>query len=509
MRTFGIRHASIAAAAIGVLAIGGCSAEQEDPPREAPGTAAPGDTGETGAADDGEATGPSDADDPAQTAGPDASAGQGGGPVVDGVEFPAGPEAEQAAWILEHLTGSERLDQNQVVQRFHPDFLSEISGADLEGVLDGVRARGEVGVLWAEIQPTAGGDQLFVGLTVGEEPWVMQVGVAEDQISTLWFGPNDEEETPDLASWEEVEAALDEELAETGGPAGATVLVGEITGGTCEVGYSSPDAEAQPSGSTFKLAVLSAVVDAVEAGELGWDEELTITDEVKSLPSGVLQDEPAGEVVTIEEAAQLMIAISDNTATDMLIDAVGVDAVENVYADLGMDLDRVTPLLTTRQLFELGWGAPEVLQQWQDADSDQRRELVQELTGDLESIDLASIMSTVVWPAGAEYFFTGEELCATMARLQEQAGTGAGEPVREILSLSTFVGQPEDAAFLGFKGGSSTGAEAMVFYAETSEDEPGEGRVLVLQVSDAENPLPDGGRFGVYQAAVNLLVAGD
>lgn len=501
------RHRTRTAAATvfaAALVLSACSSDTEGGP-----------SGHDDAQEDQTEDGPSTAD-PGATAEPDGSdstataAPTGGGPVIDGVEFPDVPEAEHAEWLLAYLQpDAPRLDQNEVVQRVHPDFLAEISGADLEDTLVDVREMGTVTVDWAEIQPTAGGDQLFVGLEIAGAPWAMQVGVTDGQISTLWFGPNDPQEVPDLESWDEVETALVDEMAQVGENGQVTVFVAEVTADGCVPEYVTDGAEPAPSGSTFKLAVLSAVVDAVESGDLAWDEDLTVTDDVKSLPSGVLQDEDEGTTVTVEEAASLMIAISDNTATDMLIDQVGADAVEQVYAELGMDTDRVTPLITTKELFELGWGAPEVLEDWAGADSDERRALLDGLSGDLDAIRVPEVMSTVVWPEQVEYFFTAEELCATHARLQEQAATEDGEPVREILSLSTLVEQPDGADYLGFKGGSSTGAEAIAYYAETEADAEGEGRVLIIQVADPEAPLPEGGRYGIYQAAVNLLVAED
>ncbi len=50
---------------------------------------------------------------------------------------------------------------------------------------------------------------------------------------------------------------------------------------------------------------------------------MEVTDESKSLPSGVTQDNLAGMVLMVEELAERVISISDNTATDLLIQLVG------------------------------------------------------------------------------------------------------------------------------------------------------------------------------------------
>jgi beta-lactamase class A len=50
---------------------------------------------------------------------------------------------------------------------------------------------------------------------------------------------------------------------------------------------------------------------------------LTVTAQLKSLPSGVLQYESDGTQISVLDAATKMISISDNAATDMLINLVG------------------------------------------------------------------------------------------------------------------------------------------------------------------------------------------
>jgi hypothetical protein len=79
-----------------------------------------------------------------------------------------------------------------------------------------------------------------------------------------------------------------------------------------------------------------------------------IRDEAKSLPSGTMQDEAAGAEHTLREFATQMISISDNTATDHLIDYVGDAGVEKALklAKHGNPAANI-PFLRTRELFGL------------------------------------------------------------------------------------------------------------------------------------------------------------
>lgn len=71
-------------------------------------------------------------------------------------------------------------------------------------------------------------------------------------------------------------------------------------GGVCIPSQELGDQGAHPLGSMFKLYVLGAVVRAIQAGVLGWDTTPTVTQAIKSLPSGQLQDAPVGSRVTVQ-----------------------------------------------------------------------------------------------------------------------------------------------------------------------------------------------------------------
>ena len=54
-----------------------------------------------------------------------------------------------------------------------------------------------------------------------------------------------------------------------------------------------------------------------------WNQDLTVTAQLKSLPSGQLQDDPDGTQISVLDTAAKMISISDNTAANMLINLAG------------------------------------------------------------------------------------------------------------------------------------------------------------------------------------------
>jgi beta-lactamase class A len=96
-----------------------------------------------------------------------------------------------------------------------------------------------------------------------------------------------------------------------------------------------------PTASVIKLPILVHVALRAEAGQLGWGEALTLTDAVKVAGSGILKELSAGLAISVRDLCALMMALSDNTATNMLIDRVGIAAVNDTAAALGMARTRL------------------------------------------------------------------------------------------------------------------------------------------------------------------------
>ncbi len=81
--------------------------------------------------------------------------------------------------------------------------------------------------------------------------------------------------------------------------------------------------------STIKLPVLVAFFQAVDAGQVRLDETLVMRKDLVASESGVMQYQPVGTKFTALETVDYMITISDNTATNMLIDRLGGIAALN------------------------------------------------------------------------------------------------------------------------------------------------------------------------------------
>jgi beta-lactamase class A len=85
--------------------------------------------------------------------------------------------------------------------------------------------------------------------------------------------------------------------------------------------------------STIKLPILLAVFDLVAAGKAKWTEPLTVTAQEKVSGSGVIGAEFSdGVQLPLRDVTHLMMVLSDNTATNMVLERITADAV-NAYLD--------------------------------------------------------------------------------------------------------------------------------------------------------------------------------
>jgi len=236
-------------------------------------------------------------------------------------------------------------------------------------------------------------------------------------------------------------------------PGSAAVWFGPLEG---EPAFAFGDPQ-QPYalGSTFKLYILSALDRAVQEGRLDWDDVVTLGD--KSFPSGITQNWPDSAPLTLHTAATLMISISDNTATDLLIDAVGREAIEAEMRATGHSAPELsTPFLKTIEMFVLKGGGQGAA--YAQADEAGRRAILAQL--DTTGADPAPILAvfaggTPVMIDSIEWFASMEDERRLMRRLAETEGDTA----RQIMAVNTALddGARADWSYVGYKGGSEPG----------------------------------------------------
>ena len=137
------------------------------------------------------------------------------------------------------------------------------------------------------------------------------------------------------AEIERASAAIRQAIEQVTAPYGETVSVTYLPVGT-PAGIVSVNGSTQhASASMIKLVVLAALFDKVAAGEI----DLAAQVEVKASDivsgTGTVQDDGPG-TYELQELARRMIADSDNTATNVIVDLIGMDAVNEEASKLGL-----------------------------------------------------------------------------------------------------------------------------------------------------------------------------
>ncbi|HEX7361767.1 MAG TPA: serine hydrolase [Bryobacteraceae bacterium] len=93
--------------------------------------------------------------------------------------------------------------------------------------------------------------------------------------------------------------------------------------------------------STIKLPIMVECYFLVAEGKLKWSEPIKLVNNDIVGGSGILQDLTPGDVLPMRDVVDLMIVMSDNTATNLVLDRIGGDAVNARMAELGLHQTRV------------------------------------------------------------------------------------------------------------------------------------------------------------------------
>lgn len=104
--------------------------------------------------------------------------------------------------------------------------------------------------------------------------------------------------------------------------------------------------QAVSAASTIKLPLLLALFQAWDQGKVRLEERLTMTKNLVAGGSGNMQFQPVGTTFTLLDTATRMIVISDNTATNMILERLGgKDLVNRQFAEWGLQNTVIRNLL--------------------------------------------------------------------------------------------------------------------------------------------------------------------
>jgi hypothetical protein len=202
---------------------------------------------------------------------------------------PDTPAGDQLEWLIGALVQLSISDAD-LRGHFNKGYLATASPAALNQWLEGLNEwlQAPAGVKLISIKVDVPSMVVAIASDGGTGPRA-RIGLTVDSqglIGDLSISPAITGPVPD--TWADVGAAF--------GSVGPQVrlLVANLSNGSCQPVHSIDPNTAAPFGSVLKLYVLYALGEAVAAGKVSWDQPLTVTAKLKSVPSGVLQNEPDG-----------------------------------------------------------------------------------------------------------------------------------------------------------------------------------------------------------------------
>lgn len=406
-----------------------------------------------------------------------------GKPVIP----PDTPPGAQLGWLIA-ATAHLPISDAEVRAHFDAGYLAMVSPAALNQWLQALNQWleagsgaepvaikvGEPSMVVAVVSGGGAGPRARVGLTVGSRGLIGDL-----DISPVIAGP-----VP--STWAGVDDAIRSVAPQV------RLLVANVSDGSCEPVHSRDRDTTAPFGSVMKLYVLHALGDAVASGKVSWDQPLTITAQLKSLPSGVLQYEPDGTQISVLDAATKMITISDNTATDMLINLVGRPAVEAALTTAGMakpSLNR--PFLTTRETFILAleqW--PALADRYLAANEAERRALLANTVDRLPLPDVAAMraLSTRGDISSPGWIASASDICRAYVSLIALTRRPGLSPISQVLSLNDDVLELDPAQWQTTwrKGGYGGGVLTMAYLATTRA---GQSYVVTVFAQSRSQPI--------------------
>lgn len=257
-------------------------------------------------------------------------------------------------------------------------------------------------------------------------------------------------------------------------------------------------------GSAFKLYVLGELAARIAAGKLAWDTVTTLHPDSRSLSSG-LHDWPAGAPLTLHTLAALMISVSENTATDLLMRVLGRKAVEERLVAMGNGVpERNRPFLTTGEMFRIkfsvGNAEPDAYLRLSE---DKRRQWLEEVCPELPLTGAGTDPAALARPRyidTIEWFASAEDLCRAMDALRRAARSDAR--VLDVLAINPGIPAAKRSFdYVGYKGGSETGVLAMAFLLRSGDD----WYAMAVAWNDTTNAVDEGAMATILTRAMRVI----
>ena len=277
-------------------------------------------------------------------------------PQINGVfQLPAGPTTNQLDWILQQLSQSDT-SIAEINEHFDPSWLSQITAEQTRDFIQSIRTDYPS----AQVVDVVAVTPVSLNVVIqGQDANAfrsflnLQARYSEGQ-KIVTFGVNfyggtlqfPEDQNLSLSQAADKFTTL---AADTG------VLIAYIDDDNqCQPIIERNASDLRATGSIFKAWVLGGLAEAIDNGTVDINQNVSLVSSERVFGGSVINREPDGTIFPLQELGQMMMAISDNTATDLVHETVGRSAIDTYIDDSGVDDANVLkPLLSVNEQFHL------------------------------------------------------------------------------------------------------------------------------------------------------------
>lgn len=282
----------------------------------------------------------------------------------------------------------------------------------------------------------------------------------------------------DPAAWRPVDTVV----TRAGGQ--VALLAAQVTeSGQLRIVHRTGPTQVRPIASVAKLYVMVALLDALGSGKARWDQQLTLRGEDIAGGSGLLAGQGRGARVTVQEAARLMFAESDNTATSLLIRTLGQPALMTALRESGHSApDRMSPFLTVREdlwlLYSSSPAAARARAVWPGASVTERTRLIAAARTTATDFGVPP-----AWRSGLGYVASAQDVARAWAVIATRVNALKSQVASSVMTVrSPGFTRPAAWSTVWFKSGALDSVRAGTWFAPGRDGRP--GQVVVVLAAD-------------------------
>ncbi|MBN8480655.1 MAG: serine hydrolase [Xanthomonadales bacterium] len=269
-------------------------------------------------------------------------------------QLPPGPTTNRLQWLLTKFVPGASITDQEITDNFDASWLATNTIAQTRSFIESVRTSYPNAIVTDVVGVTPVRVTVVIDTPGSPAPsGFLQLGARYTGTQRIvLFGVSNYGGTVQYPEDRTLTLAQAADKFTTLSPA-ASLLVGRIgANGQCSTLAARNATTPRSTASIFKTWVMAGVARAIANGSVAAADGVPLVAS-ELAQGGVINSEPLGTVFPVRDLAILMLGISDNTATDLLHQLVGREAIAPIVQATVANPDLMLPLLGVSEQFHL------------------------------------------------------------------------------------------------------------------------------------------------------------